>query len=304
MVKTIMDEIIEAGDYVLPGTTACPGCGSTLALRYVLKALGKNTVLVIPACCSSVYQAIYPNSAINVIIYNVAFASAGAVASGIKQALDIKGYQDVNVVVWGGDGGLVDIGFATVSGAAERNEDIFIICYDNEAYMNTGIQRSGSTPPGAKTTTTPLGKIVGFKKPMPFLMLLHGIPYVATANVAYPTDLYEKVKRGKEINGFKYIHILSPCPPGWRYDDSKTVEVGKLAVETGYWILWEGYYKEGKIRISLSPPSRPYRTPAKRKPIEEFLKYQGRFKGFTETSIKRVKEWIDYQWNLIEPFLQ
>jgi len=303
MAKTIIDELIEAGEYVLPGTTACPGCGSTLALRYVLKALGKDTILVIPACCASVYQAIYPKSAINVIIYNVAFASAAAVASGIRQALDFRGYEDVNVVVWGGDGGIVDIGFATVSGAAERNENIFVICYDNEAYMNTGIQRSGSTPPGARTTTTPLGKIVGFKKPMPFLMLLHGIPYVATGNVAYPLDLYEKVKRAKDIKGFKYIHIFSPCPPGWRYDDSKTVEVGKLAVETGYWILWEGRNVNGRIDIKLSPPSRPYLDPAKRKPIEEFLKYQGRFRGFTEESVKRLREWIDFQWNLLKSFL-
>ena len=131
MSKTLLDELIEAGEYVLPGTTACPGCGSSLALRYVLKALGKDTILVIPACCASVYQAIYPKVAFNVITYNVAFASAAAVASGVRQALDYKGYEDVNVVVWGGDGGLIDIGAATVSGAAERNENIFVICYAN-----------------------------------------------------------------------------------------------------------------------------------------------------------------------------
>ncbi len=300
MTKTILDELIEADEFLLPGNTACPGCGSTLALRYALKALGKDTVLVIPASCSSVYQAIYPKVSFKVITFNVAFASAAAVASGVKQALVKKGYEDVNVAVWGGDGGLIDIGAATVSGAAERNEDIFVFVYDNEAYMNTGIQRSGSTPPGARTTTTPLGKIVGFKKPMSFLMLLHGVPYVATANVAYPTDLYEKVKRAKKIKGFKFIHIFAPCPPGWRFDDSKTIEVARLAVETGYWILWEGGYRDGKLNLTLSPPSRPYKDPSKRKPLEEFLKYQGRFRGFDEESLKRLRNWIDYQWSFID----
>ena len=304
MAKTILDEVIEAREYLLPGHTACPGCGSALALRWVLKALGKDTILVIPASCSSVYQGIYPSSAINVFIFNVAFASAAAVASGISQALEAKGYKDVNVVVWGGDGGLVDIGFATVSGAAERNENILVICYDNEAYLNTGIQRSGSTPPGAITTTTPLGKIVGFKKPAPFIWLLHGVPYVATANVAYPLDLYQKVKKASKIRGFKYIHIFSPCPPGWRFDDSKTIEVAKLAVETGYWILWEAENIGGKIRFSLSPPSKPYIDPAKRKPIEEFLKLQKRFARFTEESINKIKEFIDYQWFLVKKFLE
>mgnify|MGYP000274076922 CR=1 FL=1 len=303
MPKTILDELIEAGEYLLPGHTACPGCGSVIALRHVLKALGKDTILVIPASCSSVYQAIYPKVSINVMIYNVAFASAAAVASGISQALERKGFEDVNVVVWGGDGGLIDIGAASVSGAAERNENIFVICYDNEAYMNTGIQRSGSTPPGARTTTTPIGKIVGFKKPMAYIMLMHGVPYVATANVAYPTDLYEKVKKAKSIKGFKFIHIFTPCPPGWRFDDSKTIEVARLAVETGYWILWQAEYRHGRIHFELSPPSRPYLDASKRKPIEEFLKFQGRFSKITEESVKKLREWIEYQWSIAKRFL-
>ncbi|MGQ4892734.1 MAG: 3-methyl-2-oxobutanoate dehydrogenase subunit beta [Candidatus Njordarchaeia archaeon] len=300
--QSLLDEIISAGEFVLKGHTACPGCGSALALRYVLKALGKETILVIPASCSSVYQGIYPKTSFNVHTFNTAFASAAAVASGIKQALEAKGSEPTSVVVWGGDGGLTDIGFATVSGAAERNEDILVIEYDNEAYMNTGIQRSGSTPKGAITTTTHLGKKEN-KKSISLLTLMHGVPYVATANSAYPLDLYQKVKKAKNIKGFRLIHIFSPCPPGWRYDDSKTVEVGKLAVETGYWILWEAENVDGKIKLKLSGPSRPYINPEKRKPIEEFLKLQGRFRRMSPEAVEGLKKWIDSQWELIKRFM-
>jgi len=298
----ILDEIISAEELILKGHSACQGCGSVLSLRYVLKALGRDTILVIPASCSSVYQGLYPKVAFKVHTFNTAFASAAAVASGIKHGLIMKGSPNTNVVVWGGDGGLTDIGFATVSGAAERNEDIIVIEYDNEAYMNTGIQRSGSTPMGARTTTTHLGKFEP-KKSISLIALMHNVPYVATANPAYPFDLYNKVKKAKGIKGFKLIHIFSPCPPGWRYDDSKTIEIGKLAVETGYWILWEAFNEDGKIKLEISPPSRPYLNPERRKPIEEFLKMQGRFRGMTPEMIEALKKWIDNQWDLIKKFM-
>lgn len=300
---TTLDKMISAKELLLRGHTACPGCGSTLALRHVLKALGDKTVLVIPASCSSVYQGIYPKTSFNVHTFNTAFASAAAVASGMKNALVQKGSSDVNVVVWGGDGGLTDIGFATVSGAAERNEDILVIEYDNEAYMNTGIQRSGSTPLGAVTTTTYTGKKEN-KKSLSLIALMHGVPYVATANSSYPTDLYQKVKKAKDIKGFRLIHIFSPCPPGWRHDDSKTVEIGRLAVETGYWILWEAENVDGQMKLKLSGPSRRYLDPSKRKPIEEFLKLQGRFKNLTPEQIEGLKKWIDNQWELIKKFME
>ncbi|MCD6491154.1 MAG: 3-methyl-2-oxobutanoate dehydrogenase subunit beta [Candidatus Njordarchaeia archaeon] len=303
MTKTIYDELIEREDLVLPGNTSCPGCGSILALRYVLKALGKDTIIVIPASCSSVYQAIFPYSSIKVHIFNTAFASAAAVASGLKHALVAKGYDDVNVLVWGGDGGLIDIGFATVSGAAERNEDIIVAVYDNEAYMNTGIQRSGSTPPGAITTTTYAGKSEE-KKPMPYLMLLHGVPYVATASSGYPLDLYQKVKKARNIHGFRFLHIFAPCPPGWRFDDSKTVTVAKLAVETGYWILWEAEQTDHGLNFSISGPSRPYIDPARRKPLEDYLMLQGRFRDISPEKINLIKKYIDNQWEFIKRFLE
>ncbi len=297
-------EIIEKPELLYKGHSACPGCPSSMALRIALKALGKNTILIIPASCSSVYQGIYPHSAFAVMTYNVAFASAAAVASGIRHALSKKGYKDVNVVVWGGDGGLVDIGAATVSGAAERGEDIITICYDNEAYMNTGIQRSGASPPGAWTTTTPTGKNQ-IKKPMPFILLTHGARYVATASVGYPLDLYKKVKRAAELKGqgFRYIHILAPDPPGWRFDASLTAKLGKLAVETGFWPLWEAEVIEGNIKFKLTPPSDRLIDPSKRKPLDEFIKYQGRFRVAKEIHKELLKQQIDFYWNLVKAFL-
>jgi len=296
-----LKEVIEKPELLLPGHSACPGCGAVISLRWTLKALGKRTILVIPACCTSVYQYIWPTSAIGVFVYNVAFASAAAVASGISNALEIKGRKDYNVVVWGGDGGILDIGFATVSGAAERGENIIVICYDNEAYMNTGIQRSSGTPGGAWTTTTPLGKTEQ-KKAAPFIFLLHNAVYVATASPAYPLDLYNKVKKAKKLRGFKYIHILSPCPPGWRYPENLTIKLGKLSVETGYWALWEAERINGKMKFTLSPPSRPYLDPSKRKPIEEYIKHQRRFRD-REIAKKLIQEWINYQWSLIKRFM-
>ncbi|MFN7106445.1 MAG: 3-methyl-2-oxobutanoate dehydrogenase subunit beta, partial [Pyrobaculum sp.] len=223
--------------YVLPGHAACAGCGMTIGLKVLGMALGEEAVLAIPASCASVVQGLSPKSGVAMPIINVPFASAAAVATGISEAFKTLGIRG-HAVVWAGDGGTADIGFATVSGAAERNSDVIYIMYDNEAYMNTGIQRSGSTPHAAWTATTPSGKRER-KKDVALLMMAHGVPYVATANIAYPQDFYRKLKRAAEIEGFRFIHLYAPCPPGWRHDPSKTVEVAKLAVETGMWILWE-----------------------------------------------------------------
>lgn len=299
---TVLDEVIEKKESLLSGHTACPGCGSVIALRYVLKALGENTALVVPASCASIYQAIWPYSSFGVHTYNTAFASAAAVASGLKRGLKTKGHDDVNVVVWGGDGGMIDIGFATLSGAAERNEDILVFCYDNEGYMNTGVQRSGSTPPGARTTTTWSGK-PRKKKLAPFIMLMHGVPFVATANIVEPFDLYEKVKKAKQISGFRYIHILISCPPGWRVPEEKSVEVMRLANETGYWPLWEAERVNEKVKLKISPKSRKYLDQKKRKPIEEYLKLQDRFKTITAEQTELIKEQVEDQWDMIRKFL-
>lgn len=301
MNKSTLDEIIERKSHLLQGHTACPGCASVIGLRYVTKALGKNVVFVVPASCSSVYQAIWPYSAYDFHIYNTAFASAAAVASGLKRGLKARGNEETEVVVWGGDGGIVDIGFASVSGAAERNEDIIVFCYDNEAYMNTGIQRSGSTPPGAVTTTTYTGKAQR-KKMAPFILLEHDVPYVATANPAFPMDLYEKVKKAKSIHGFRYIHILSPCPPGWRIEESKIIEVAKLANKTGFWPLWEAERTNGELKFKLSPHSKKYIDPEKRDPLEKFIKIQGRFRKASQKQITLLKEQIAEQWRKIRRY--
>ncbi|MEM2134582.1 MAG: pyruvate synthase subunit PorB [Candidatus Jordarchaeaceae archaeon] len=288
-IKALRSEVPE--EYWLPGNSSCQGCGSTLALRWVLKALGKKTVMVVPASCANVYVGWWPRSSASVNYFDMAFAAGGSVASGIVAALDYLNKKDINVVAWVGDGGTTDIGIQALSGAAERGTNFIYICYDNEAYMNTGTQRSSSTPLGAWTTTTPFGKGQQ-KKNVPMIMAAHNIPYVATACSSYPKDLYEKIKKAKDIEGTKYIHILAPCPPGWRFDTELTVEIGKLAVETGMWALYE--IEDGVFR--LSSPSKRVMDPSKRKPIQEYIKLQGRFKGITDEQIRELKKYVDRQW--------
>ena len=284
-------------EYVLPGSAACPGCPSTMGLRTVLKALGKKTILTIPACCTAVIQSWYPYTSFNVPILNIAFEAAAAAASGIVAALKKLGEEDINVVVWAGDGGTYDIGLQALSGAIERQTNFLYICYNNQIYSNTGIQRSGATPYAAWTTTTVKGK-KEFRKDMGEIILAHHPPYAATACVSYPEDLYNKVKKAMGIKGPKYIEILAPCPPGWRFSMDKTVELGKLAVETGAWILYE--YESGKLSfngISKSIAEGKYKP----KPVEDWLKLQGRFSHLfkpekDEVRINAIKERIRETW--------
>lgn len=283
--------------YGMPGNAACPGCPETMGLRYVKMALGDDVVLVIPAGCSSVIQGIAPRSGINFPILNIVFAASAAAAAGMKAAFEALGRGDVKVVVWAGDGGTGDIGFQALSGAAERNDDILYICVDNEAYMNTGIQRSSLTPPGAWTTTTWTGKREP-KKNVPLIMIAHDVPYVATASVGYPQDFIEKLRTAAKIRGFKYIHLHAPCPIGWRFDPGLTPKIAQLAVQTGLWPLYE--YNQGRFRVS--PFSRMYRKPEKRVPVIEYLKLQGRFRAalknpelvkMIEAEVERMWRWID-----------
>ncbi|MDD1713316.1 MAG: thiamine pyrophosphate-dependent enzyme [Methanoregulaceae archaeon] len=268
-------------EYILKCTSACAGCSSSLILRYVLKAAGPDSVLVVPACCTSVIQGIYPNTAMNVPVYNIAFAAAAACASGMSAAFDAAG-KKTRVIVYAGDGGTVDIGIQALSGAFERRADFLYICYDNEAYGNTGMQRSGATPVGARTTTTPGGK-TDSKKDLDRIVEAHNPPYMATACSAYPQDLFKKVSRALEIPGPKFIHVLAPCPPGWRFPTEKTIEVGKLAVKTGMWVLYEREF--GKLTIS--GPSRG--AMKKQLPIEDYLAIQGRFKGIDRESVGKLR---------------
>lgn len=286
-------EILRLPEPILAGHNACAGCSSSLGLRYALKALGEDVIMSIPACCTSVWQGPYPKSAINVPVLNIAFAAAASAASGISAALQAKG-KETTVLAWAGDGGSVDIGLATISGAAERNDNMIYVTYSNESYSNTGVQKSGATPPGARTTTTPYGR-VGSPKDIALIMWTHGLPYVATACTSYPRDFIEKLQKAQQMKGFKFIYLLAPCAVGWRFPAEKTIEVGKLAVESGTHILWEAVNGD----IELSSLSKRYEDPTKRKPLEEYLKYQGRYKGVDEKLIQAYRDYIDHQWSII-----
>jgi pyruvate/2-oxoacid:ferredoxin oxidoreductase beta subunit len=279
------------------GHTACAGCGAAIAARNLIKVLGKDTVVVSPACCLLIFSATYPLIAWKVPYHHVAFENTAACATGMKRALKVRGKDATTVMGIAGDGGTADIGLQSLSGAAERNEDILYVMYDNEAYMNTGIQRSGSTPFGAWTTTTPVGKVKSgksnFKKDMPQIMMAHNVPYVATASVGHIQDFINKFEKAKKIKGFRYIQVYTPCPTGWRHDPSKTIEICKLAVDSGMWTLYE--CENGKVTINRKP---------KMTPVAEYLKLQGRFRHMSEADIKKLQDWVLKKWENDEKLAQ
>ncbi|OGS42656.1 MAG: 2-ketoisovalerate ferredoxin oxidoreductase [Euryarchaeota archaeon RBG_16_62_10] len=279
------------------GHTACAGCGAAIAARNLMKILGKNTVVQNPACCLLVFGGTYPLMAWKVPYQDVAFENTAACATGMKRALKVRGKDDTTVLGIAGDGGTADIGIQALSGAAERNEDVLYVMYDNEAYMNTGIQRSGSTPFGAWTTTTPVGRVkagkANFKKDMPSIMMAHNIPYVATTTVAHIQDFINKFEKAKKIKGFRFIQVFAPCPTGWRHDTSKTIEIAKLAVETGMFTLYES--ENGKVTINRKP---------KMTPVAEYLKLQGRFRHLKEDQVKVIQDWVLKKWQMDEKYAQ
>ncbi len=274
-------------EFLAPGHRACAGCGATIGVRLALKMLGENTVAISATGCLEVITTPYPETSWEIPWMHVAFENAAAVASGVEAALKSQGKTDTTVVVFGGDGGTADIGLQALSGAMERGHNLIYICYDNEAYMNTGIQRSGSTPYGASTTTSPHGK-ESFgedrpKKNMPMIMAAHGIPYIATASISYPEDFMKKVKKASEIEGPAYIHLQQPCTTGWGYSPEKTIELGRLAVETGSWILYE--IEEGDFKVTYRP--------LQRRAVKEYLNAQKRFKHLTEIEKERIQSHVD-----------
>jgi len=284
----------------IPGSAACPGCPATMAMRTVFKAIGKKMVMIVPACCTAVIESLHPHTSFDIPTMNIAFEAAAAGASGVEAGLRKSGREDVTVVAWAGDGGTYDIGIQALSGALERNTNFIYICYNNQIYSNTGIQRSGATPYAAWTTTTVGGK-TEFRKEMGEIIQAHHIPYSAQACSAYPEDLYKKVKKAKSIKGPKYIEIMAPCPPGWRFGMDKTVEMGTLAVETGAWALYE-YENDkvtfnGKSKLILEGKIEP-------KPIENWIMYQGRFRHLfkPKKDVKRIKEIQDHVDKLWERY--
>jgi pyruvate/2-oxoacid:ferredoxin oxidoreductase beta subunit len=283
---------IPEDEILAPGHLGCAGCGATLAMRLALKALGRQTILVIPACCWSIIDGMSPYSAAGVPVMHTPFASAAAAASGVRAALDLKGDTETTVCAWAGDGGTFDIGIQALSAAAERNEDIIYICYDNEAYMNTGVQRSSATPLGAWTTTTPAAHLKDNpKKDLLAIMAAHRIPYAATATVAYPDDLVAKVTRAKQTRGTRFIHLLSPCPPGWKIPSEESIHQSRLAVQSHVFPLVEVLYGE-TWTLSMDPEPVP---------IEEYLRGQGRFRHLigNEAAVERVRTGVEARWQSI-----
>ncbi|MEK7288281.1 MAG: thiamine pyrophosphate-dependent enzyme [Elusimicrobiota bacterium] len=269
------------------GHAACAGCGLMPAVRLIQRCLGPKTVYVAPACCFSVINGQYPFSAIGVPLVNCAFETAAITASGVRAGFDVQGIVDTTVVALAGDGGTFDIGFGALSAAAERNEDILYICYDNEAYMNTGIQRSSATPIGAWTTTTPQGALKGeAKKDIGAIMAAHRIPYFATASIAWPEDFSAKLLKAKETKGFRMIHYLCPCPTGWHADPKHMITLARLAVESRVFPLYEVF--DGK-RWALNVNSSG-------KGLEDYLKLQGRFKYMTPEQARMLRGIIEERW--------
>lgn len=254
-------------------------------MRQAVQALGPRTIMIIPASCMATIGGSGLKTAWNIPFYHSLFACAPAVASGVRAALDVQGIGEVNVVSWAGDAGTADIGFQALSGAAERNEDIIHVCYDNETYMNTGGQAGGTTPLSAWTPDTPAGKSTK-PKDMPAIMAAHRPEYLATASIAYPRDFIEKLKRAAEVKGFRYLHVLTPCHRGWGIKEEETVEMARLAVECGLWILYEEL--QGRCRLTV--------VPEERRPVREYILRQNRFREFQEEDIEALQAEVDRRW--------
>jgi len=281
--------LVTTKEYFAPGHRACMGCGEALAVRLVCKALGRNVIIANATGCMEIVSSPLPTTSWEVPWIHTLFENTAAVASGIEAGIKVltrkgKYTRKTKVVAMGGDGGTADIGFQALSGALERGHDFIYICFDNEAYMNTGIQRSSATPFGASTTTSPAGKFsIGqttWKKNLPAIAVAHDIPYVATACHSYPFDLMNKISKAMEVKGPSYIHILSVCPTGWRLPSDLTIRAGRLAVETGIFPLYE--VEEGKYTLNLDFP--------RLRPVEDYFKLQGRFRHLSKETISQIQE--------------
>lgn len=290
-------KLLDREEYFSAGHRACQGCGEVLALRLILKALGEDVVVSNATGCMEIISSAYPQTAWNVPYIHVAFENAAAVGSGVEAALKAlrrKGKiadRNVKSVAIAGDGGTCDIGLQALSGAMERGHDLVFFCLDNEAYMNTGIQRSSATPFMAATTTSPAGKAIKGqrtgKKNVPEIMVAHNVPYVATACPSYPIDLVNKVKKAKEVKGPAYVHVFSVCPTGWRSASEITIKLGRLAVETGVFPLYE--VENGKYRLTQE-------VPKKLRPVGDYLEHQGRFRHLAPGDIEQVQALVDKEW--------
>jgi pyruvate/2-oxoacid:ferredoxin oxidoreductase beta subunit len=276
---------VARADMMRSGHMACPGCGVAMAMRLVVRALGKDTIAVIIPSCSSIIAATYPHSSLGIPAFHGTFETAAPTAAGIAYAMQIKGRKEISVVAFAGDGGTFDIGLQSLSGSADRNENFIYVCLDNEGYMNTGIQASSATPHCAWTMTTPSGRDRRKKKIMD-IMAAHGIPYGATASVGYPHDLMDKVQKARSLEGTKFIHILTPCATGWRMAENLSAQAAMLAVETRLFPIYEVF--DGKqYNITYEPQGLP---------LTEYLSIQGRYRHLTPEQIVRMEAEVEEEW--------
>jgi pyruvate ferredoxin oxidoreductase beta subunit len=280
--------LVTTKEYFAPGHRACMGCGEALAVRLVCKALGRNVIIANATGCMEIVSSQLPYTSWEVPWIHTLFENTAAVASGIEAGIKVlsrkgKYSRKTKTVAMAGDGGTVDIGLQALSGALERGHDLIYICFDNEAYMNTGIQRSSATPFGASTTTSPAGKVsIGqttWKKNMPAIAAAHDIPYVATACHSYPFDLMNKISKAMKVEGPSYIHVLSVCPTGWRLPSDLTIRAGRLAVETGIFPLYE--VERGRYTLNFDFPQL--------RPVEDYFKLQGRFRHLTKEIVVQIQ---------------
>jgi pyruvate/2-oxoacid:ferredoxin oxidoreductase beta subunit len=272
-------------NYLRTGHAACPGCGLSLGMRLVFQAMGPRTIAVIVPSCAGSIGGVYPVTAYGVATFHSAFEIAAPTAAGISNALKIQGKDDIQVVAFAGDGGTYDIGLQSLSGVAKNNDDIIYVCLDNEAYMNTGIQVSSATPSDAWTITTPKGN-PHRKKNIMAIMAAHYNPYSATASIGHPEDLQRKIAKAMSIRGTKFIHMLTPCPTGWRTPSDIAPELAVLAVETNIFPLYE--IENGKKYTINHQP--------RRLPVREYLSKQGRFKHLSEEQIRNIQREADDEW--------
>jgi len=295
-IKIVENEISNKEDLLSPGISSCLGCGAELGLRIALRVLGKNTILAIPpGCMGGVGVVGYGlTTGAKIPVFFPLLDNTASMLSGIKRMYNKRG-QKIHVLAYAGDGGTADVGFQCISGAAERDENIIYICYDNEGYMNTGIQRSGTTPYKSWTTTTPVGDSYRGKpqvsKNMPLIMAMHEVPYVATASVGYLRDYVDKLKKASKVkDGLSYIHLLTPCPIGWRFPPDRTIEIARLAVETNFFPLWEA--EHGKIRFTKKIRFK--------KKVKEYLRSMGKFSHLTEEEIEEIQQIVDKRYKIIK----
>ena len=291
-------------DELFFGHKACAGCGGSLAVRAALKVLGPNAVAALPAGCMSAVGFNFPQLCFANNAMITPFAATAAVLTGIEAGLRAQGKKpdDCTVVGFAGDGGTADIGIQALSGAIDRNDDVLYICYDNEAYMNTGIQKSSLTPFGAKTTTTPAGKnahgCLTQKKNVFEIIAAHGLPYAATASVGYMSDFLKKLERAKGIRGTRFIHVIAPCPTGWGAPESKMVDLARDVVDCGLWYLaeYEGEQESGVPggKFTLNRKPREFAS------VRDYLKSQGRFRALSDEEISLVERSRDAKWEMIE----